>query len=153
MDNLPRCLLKPFGDSFFGPTIFVVWILALCASAGPFTDEGTQPLSLSHSLRSPGRCGRCHGDFEPSSNHEPSPTWAGSMMANASRDPLFWAALDVANNDLPGVGDFCLRCHVPQGWLAGRSEPPNGSTDGCSLLGKIDANDRSRTARTRSAAV
>ncbi len=60
-------------------------------------------------------------------------------MANSSRDPLFWAALDVANNDIAGVGDFCLRCHMPTGWLAGRSEPPMGSTDGCSMVGDIDA--------------
>ena len=42
------------------------------------------------------------------------------MMAQAGRDPLFWAALDVANNDVPGIGDFCLRCHSPAGWLDGR---------------------------------
>ena len=76
------------------------------AVASPLTDKGTQPLSLSHTLLTPGDCGSCHGDYEPASNHEPYPTWAGSMMANASRDPLFWAALDVANNDLPGSGDF-----------------------------------------------
>jgi hypothetical protein len=72
-------------------------------------------------------------------NHlEPWDTWAGSMMAQSSRDPLFWAALDVANNDLPGVGDFCLRCQVATGWLAGRSEAPLGSSDGCGLVGVMD---------------
>jgi hypothetical protein len=60
------------------------------------------------------------------------------MMANAGRDPLFWAALDVANNDLPGIGEWCLRCHTPVGWLAGRAAPPVGSVDGCSLDGEID---------------
>ena len=29
----------------------------------------------------------------------------GPAMANATRDPLFWAALDVANHDVPGAGD------------------------------------------------
>ena len=42
------------------------------------------------------------------------------MMANAMRDPLFWAAVDVANKDYPGAGDFCLRCHTPPGWMGGR---------------------------------
>ena len=120
----------------------LIWSLALVLApgvsvAGPLTDKGSQPLSLSNPLLAPGDCGGCHGDFDPSSNHEPWPSWAGSMMANASRDPLFWAALDVANNDLPGSGDFCLRCHVPQGWLAGRSEPP-----GCGFEGKLDENDK-----------
>ena len=69
---------------------------------------------------------------------EPWTTWSGSMMGQAGRDPLFWATLDVANNDVPDVGDWCLRCHAPKAWLEGRSEPPGGSTDGCGMQGKID---------------
>ncbi len=115
--------------------------LLLLASAGvvgasPLTDKGTQP-GLAYPLLPANSCDGCHGDFA-SSNHEPFPTWSGSMMAQASRDPLFWAALDVANRDIPGVGDFCLRCHTPAGWLGGRSETPEGSADGCSLEGKLD---------------
>ena len=49
------------------------------------------------------------------------------MMAHASRDPLFWATLAVAEQDFAGGGDFCLRCHVPSGWLAGRSVPTDGA--------------------------
>ncbi len=105
--------------------------------ASPLTDEGTQP-GLAHTLLPPGDCGGCHGDYAGGSQYEPFPTWSGSMMAQAARDPLFWAALDVANNDIPDVGDFCLRCHAPAGWLRGRSEPPGGSTDGCGLEGKLD---------------
>jgi hypothetical protein len=78
-------------------------------------------------------------DYDSSNNIEPWDTWAGSMMAQAGRDPLFWAALDVANNDIADVGDYCLRCHAPTGWLAGRSEP---QTDGCALEGKIDEKDK-----------
>lgn len=70
------------------------------------------------------------------------------MMANAARDPLFWAALDVANKDVPGVGDFCLRCHTPPGWLGGRvvkdgeggSVGPNGAS-GCQLGGRYNRRD------------
>lgn len=109
---------------------------------GPFTQKGTQP-GLSVSLQRPFRCQSCHGgNFDPVYRLEPHDTWSGSMMAQASRDPLFWAALDVANNDVAGVGDFCLRCHVPQGWLEGRSEPPGGSVDGCGLVGNLDAVSR-----------
>lgn len=107
-------------------------------SSGPFTANGTQP-GLAHNLLPPSNCQTCHGDFDFAENAEPWPTWAGSMMANSTRDPLFWAALDVANNDIPGVGDFCLRCHAPSAWLAGRSEPPGGTTDGCGLVGNLDA--------------
>ena len=107
------------------------------APAGPFTDEGTQP-PLNYNLRNDGNCAGCHAGYDGSNNIEPWDTWAGSMMAHASRDPLFWAALDVANHDVPGIGDWCLRCHVPTGWLEGRSEPPGGSVDGCGLAGKLD---------------
>ncbi len=106
--------------------------------AGDVTPNGTQP-GLTHPILDPVNCQACHGDFDSDGrNIEPFPTWAGSMMANSARDPLFWAALDVANNDVPGIGDFCLRCHTPSAWLAGRSEPPGGSVDGCGLLGNLD---------------
>lgn len=58
------------------------------------------------------------------------------MMGNASRDPLFWATLAVAEQDfIPnsnvnlrgGAGDLCLRCHTVNGWISGRSTPTNGS--------------------------
>ncbi len=71
------------------------------------------------------------------------------MMANATRDPLFWAALDVANKDVPGVGDFCLRCHTSAGWYGGRvvksgfgvpNDPVKGA-NGCLLEGSLDATD------------
>jgi hypothetical protein len=51
-----------------------------------------------------------------------------SMMGNTLRDPLFLAALTVAEQDRPGVGDWCLRCHTPPGsWAAApgaRPTPP-----------------------------
>lgn len=120
-------------------------VLALTATAAPiivlgggFTPGGTQPGpgGITYEILQPDSCLGCHGDYVPG-------PWRGSMMANAARDPLFWAALDVANNDVPGVGDFCLRCHVPQGWLAGRSSPTKvePGVDGCRLQGPIDSNE------------
>jgi hypothetical protein len=49
------------------------------------------------------------------------------MMANASRDPIFWATLAVAEQDFDGVGDLCIRCHSTAGWQGGRSTPTDGS--------------------------
>ena len=62
----------------------------------------------------------------------PGQSWSGSMMANAGRDPVFWAQLDLAEADeatvtdgrLDGFRDLCLRCHAPKGWLEGRSHDP-----------------------------
>ncbi|MCP3959283.1 MAG: hypothetical protein GY719_15640 [bacterium] len=121
--------------------VFSVALPALLGAAaawgGGATPFGTQP-GLNYELIAPFDCRFCHGDYDLEADIEPWNTWAGSMMANSTRDPLFWAALDVANNDVPGVGDFCLRCHSPTGWLGGRSEPPGGSVDGCGLLGNLD---------------
>lgn len=80
------------------------------------------------------QCMACHANYDK--NVEPGHLWNGSMMANAGRDPIFWATLAVANRDFPGAGDFCVRCHSPSGWLAGRSQPPDGS----SLDPAIDGN-------------
>lgn len=95
-------------------------------------------------------CSSCHGTSEglPDASWLASNAWSGSMKANAARDPLFWAALDVAERDVPGVGDWCLRCHAPAGWLAGRvrktghgSPPLVNGTQGCLLSGSLVAAD------------
>lgn len=84
---------------------------------------GTQPGELRNRIGEPSSCHRCHRGFEGSAGD----TWSGSMMANAARDPIFLAALAIANQDVPGSGDLCLRCHTPRGWLEGRADPPDGS--------------------------
>jgi hypothetical protein len=88
---------------------------------------GTQPDDVLTDLHDPNACAGCHGSYNPAV--EPTHQWRGSMMAHSSRDPMFWATLAVAEQDFAGGGDFCIRCHVPSGWLAGRSVP----TDGASL--------------------
>jgi len=90
---------------------------------------GTQPGQVS--IESPGRCLNCHAGYN--SAVEPGFNWQGSMMAQAARDPLYLAALTVAAQDSewalgrPNAADLCLRCHFPEGWLEGRSDPPSGA--------------------------
>jgi hypothetical protein len=140
-------------------------LLSCAAQAGalvPFTDftpQGTQP-DLQYELRGSNGCLGCHGGATQNT-HYPRNSWAGSMMANATRDPLFWAALDVANadgaaNGAAGIGDYCLRCHTPKGWFGGRVrkkhdvQPQEGlvdaadlvdGADGCLLQGEHDRLD------------
>lgn len=121
------------------------------ASALDFTPHGTQP-GLLFNLDESDSCGGCHGgSFGTDPEFRPHSTWGGSMMANATRDPLFWAAVDVANKDYPGAGDFCLRCHTSQGWYGGRvvksgfgapNDPVKGA-NGCLLEGSLDSLDYS----------
>ena len=80
---------------------------------------GTQP-DDGVTLESPNRCLSCHSDYDP--NVAPGNRWQGSMMSQAARDPLFWAAMTVAAQDsvwavgTPNAADLCLRCHMPEGW-------------------------------------
>ncbi|MCH8053861.1 MAG: hypothetical protein IH895_07350, partial [Planctomycetes bacterium] len=79
-------------------------------------------------------CQLCHGFFTPELGqpHEAEPfrNWAGSMMGQASRDPIFYACLTIANQDAGESGDLCIRCHAPGAWLGGRSTPTDGSAFG-----------------------
>ena len=85
---------------------------------------GTQPGQVGN-LETPDKCDNCHGGYNRAV--EPAFNWRGSMMANAGRDPVFWATLAVAEQDFDGAGDLCIRCHSTAGWQAGRSTPTDGS--------------------------
>jgi hypothetical protein len=95
---------------------------------------GTQQLEVP-TYTSPENCDNCHGGYDQAV--EPEFMWRGGMMGNATRDPIFWATLAVAEQDfLPGsdpatrggAGDLCIRCHSVNGWMGDRSTPTDGST-------------------------
>jgi hypothetical protein len=90
-----------------------------------FHQPATQPNSLNDPILSSDNCSGCHGNYDP--NQEPYTRWSTSMMAQSTRDPVFHAALAIANQDAKDSGELCLRCHAPGAWLAGRSVPTNGS--------------------------
>src|SRR4051812_9701964 len=106
-------------------------VLASGAALAGINDlKGTKPgdlVSGGKFLNADG-CSQCHGGgWMGDKTYLPSDTWAGTMMANAARDPVFFAALAVANQDAPGVGTFCIRCHTPIGFVRGHATPPDGS--------------------------
>jgi hypothetical protein len=94
--------------------------------------SGTQPLEGAILADPDADCATCHGNYDTA--HEPWSTWRGSMMGQAARDPLFLAALAIAEQDAPSAGDLCIRCHSPGGWQEGRSTDTSG--------GQLTANDR-----------
>ncbi|MFC1844094.1 hypothetical protein ACFLZ5_04830 [Thermodesulfobacteriota bacterium] len=106
--------------------VFLCFNLAMALDTVPPVIElpGTQPQEVSN-LESPDKCDNCHGGYNTAV--EPAFNWRGSMMANAGRDPIFWATVAVAEQDFGGAGDLCIRCHSTGGWLAGRSTPTDGS--------------------------
>jgi hypothetical protein len=89
-----------------------------------FDQPGSQPLEAGI-LNPPEACEVCHGNYN--ADVEPFFNWQGTMMSQASRDLLFEALMAIANQDAPDSGDLCLRCHIPRGWLQGRSVPTDGS--------------------------
>jgi hypothetical protein len=91
----------------------------------PVKMPGTQPHDGIIPMEDVGVCANCHGNYDKAV--EPLHNWRGSMMAHAGRDPVFWAALAIAEQDFDGSGDLCIRCHAPAGWAAGRSTPTDGS--------------------------
>jgi hypothetical protein len=109
---------------------------------------GTQPGQVPNTQDS-NFCNNCHGGYSPAV--EPWRQWLGGPMAHATRDPLYWAATAIADQDFPGAGDLCLRCHTPLGWLAGRSMPTDGAAltaadfDGvsCHVCHRVTDPDRS----------
>jgi PKD repeat protein len=121
--------------------IFITSALFLLASSAAFAGApttlndffipGSQP-GESANIESPNKCDNCHGGYDLAV--EPAFNWRGSMMAQAMRDPFFEACMAVSNQDAPDVGDLCIRCHTPDGWLQGRSVPTDGSA--------LNANDR-----------
>jgi hypothetical protein len=128
-----QVLIHPWGlkmKSRIVPIIFFSLILAsldlLAADTVPndVQQPGTQPGEIGN-LESPNKCDNCHGGYN--SAVEPAHNWRGSMMAQAGRDPIFWATVAIAEQDFDGVGDLCIRCHSTGGWLAGRSTPTDGS--------------------------
>ena len=119
--------------------IFGVFVSDISNSANTVPTEvqmpGSQPADVVGFV-SPSNCANCHSNYnnattaaagEGEPQHEPSTGWAGGAMANAGRDPIFWAALAIAEQDFDGSGDLCVRCHSTTGWYEGRSTPTDGS--------------------------
>ncbi len=119
-------------------------LLLLLSAAGPLRAWEPKPAAQDPRLFMPGSergsvtlqpptwCDNCHGRYDASV--EPAHNWRGSMMGQASRDPLWLAAMAAAEQDsiwllgTPNAGDLCIRCHVPGAWLGGRGEPVNGTS-------------------------
>jgi MYXO-CTERM domain-containing protein len=84
----------------------------------------TEPGSLVNPLLAPYNCEFCHTFGNPAAQlaeppYAPFNTWQGSLMANSARDPVFWAGVAVAADDMPGETEACVRCHSPRAFLEG----------------------------------
>ncbi len=119
------------------PLVRVAWVIAVASSSvfgrslplpttsADFSAGGSQPGGGYAPFRAFSNCQFCHADYNlPPDFVDPDfkapGRWAGSMHAHSARDPLFLAALAIANQDAGAAGELCLRCHVPQAFFEGR---------------------------------
>jgi len=124
-----RSWLGPLGDARL---LVAATALATVASPRPARAQifqpGSQPVGrdggIENEIQTSSGCARCHSSYDDAAgaDYEPFDTWRGTMMANAARDPIFRAALAIAEVDNASAADFCVRCHSPVAWLRGRSE-------------------------------
>jgi hypothetical protein len=124
-----------------------VWTLVLLAAAAgvtlavnplptgrlDFFVPGTQP-NPSYSqdgpwnptiepLINPLQCSFCH----ESPPEAPFAKWPSSMHGQSARDPVFHAALSIAEQDAPFIGEACWRCHAPTAWLSNHVQDTTGA--------------------------
>jgi hypothetical protein len=144
MHELGRNLKSPY-SSKAGALCLLACVSAAqvdpCTHAGglqttlqDFFQQGTQPLGQGQpgfvSLLPVAECTTCHANYgtqDPMLVAEPFAPWVASIMAQSARDPLFHALLNISNAAAPDAGHYCIRCHVPAGFLAGHSVPSDGS--------------------------
>ncbi len=120
----------------------LAWLAPGVAQAQYIDLPGTQPGGLADGapLDDARSCGvTCHYSRNTATlSAMPFDTWIGSMMGNTLRDPLFLASLTVAEQDSPGMGDWCLRCHTPPGFIGGRTR----GNAGAALGNNLNSSDR-----------
>lgn len=122
---LPAAFATGLALAIFGATAAEA-VIPVGTTREDFRFPGTQPLTITENISVPSDCTSCHSGYgQPTI--EPWRNWQGSMMAQSGRDPLTYAALAIANQDAPHAGEMCIRCHMPKGWLEGRSVPEDAT--------------------------
>ena len=94
----------------------------LPTTAADFFLPGTQPETdpfLFNPITPSTSCTFCHSEYN--ADTAPFDTWVVSLMAQSARDPVWHAALAIANQDVATSGQFCIRCHSPGAWIGDRA--------------------------------
>jgi len=113
---------------FRRPTWLATTVGAAAATiCAPANAAPTPANGLTNELREAQTCQMCH-TFNNAKAQAADPLyapyigWQGSLMANAARDPVFWAGVAIADQDHPGETVDCIRCHSPRAFLEGRGD-------------------------------
>lgn len=102
--------------------------LPLPVTLNDVAEQGTPPNQLLTEIFPADACIFCHlGDAQAASSTRAPWRWRGSMHSHSWKDPIFQAALTIANQDTEGAAQTCIKCHSPAAFLEGRSVPVDGS--------------------------
>jgi MYXO-CTERM domain-containing protein len=111
---------------FVTALLSTVALVAIGSTSSPRPAHASPTESLQNPLTYDFMCESCHTfDNNPAAMdlppHAPG-AYQGTMMANAARDPVFWAGVALAAEDHPGETEDCIRCHAPRAFLEGRGD-------------------------------
>ncbi len=128
---MSKLRIRRLRNTFLPPAVAACALIVIAAvvptTITDFRLPGTQIGDVSPGvITTSDNCIACHAYFNP--NSEPYTNWAGSLMGQAGRDPLFFAQMATANQDVANVGYYCLRCHVPLSFVTGHAYQPDGSS-------------------------
>lgn len=129
-----------------GVVLGVLVCVAVVVGGRPIPEAEAAPTeSLANPLTYDFMCSSCHSYANNMAAAELPPhapaTYFGTLMANAARDPVFWAGVALAAQDHPGETEDCVRCHAPRAFLEGRGSatsvdeliPPDFDSVSCGL--------------------
>ncbi|WP_152619075.1 hypothetical protein [Shewanella sp. cp20] len=103
----------------FSASLFIAQSFAADVVPTEVQLPGTQQ-GQAGNFESPDKCDNCHSGYNKTNpEHEPATGWRGSAMANASRDPIFWATMAVAEQDFDGREIFVSAATAPKAGMTG----------------------------------
>jgi mono/diheme cytochrome c family protein len=108
-----------FGTAWVLLAIVSVFVLASCVTKAPPSDPNSAasiPLEL---FKASSNCAACHQGMEDSFGNDVSihTEWQNSIMANAARDPYYFASVRMETQNSPqyaeAIEEKCATCHAP----------------------------------------
>ena len=108
------------------------WLIVMAAAAVAMSATYAQRNPHTEIFATSDRCMACHNGLRTPSGEDVSigASWRASMMANASRDPYWQAAVRREVLDHPGsaaaIQDECAKCHMPMSRTEARMNGDEG---------------------------
>jgi len=110
----------------FIPVVLVITLVSATATSLGLGHPQTgmyQPAEFT----GPDTCGMCHPlQFAQ---------WQGTMHNRSTDDPFYTRIVEIADEDIPGIGEFCHSCHAPIAVMTGQDPMDLESLDDVAIQG------------------